>query len=47
MNFWRVTCTRLREIHVHNYAGGAQLGAATVFGRIVGNELAARAKRAK
>ena len=34
-------------IFFHNYAGGAQLGAATVFGRIVGNELAARAKRAK
>ncbi|MDR3769782.1 MAG: FAD-dependent oxidoreductase [Sutterella sp.] len=34
-------------IFFHNYAGGAQLGAATVFGRIVGNELAARAKRVK
>ena len=31
----------------HNYAGGAQLGAATVFGRIAGNEIAARAKAQK
>ena len=31
-------------IFFHNYAGGAQLGAATVFGRIAGKELAARAK---
>lgn len=32
-------------IFFHNYAGGAQLGAATVFGRIAGKELAARAKQ--
>ena len=32
-------------IFFHNYAGGAQLGAATVFGRIADNELAARAKK--
>lgn len=31
-------------IFYHNYAGGAQLGAATVFGRIAGAELAKRAK---
>ena len=34
-------------IFFHNYAGGAQLGAATVFGRIAGAEMAARAKAAK
>lgn len=34
-------------IFFHNYAGGAQLGAATVFGRIAGREMAARAKAAK
>ena len=34
-------------IFFHNYAGGAQLGAATVFGRIAGNEIAARAKAQK
>jgi fumarate reductase flavoprotein subunit len=34
-------------IFYHNYAGGAQLGAATVFGRIAGREMAARAKQAK
>ena len=34
-------------IFFHNYAGGAQLGAATVFGRIAGNELARRAKSLK
>ncbi len=33
-------------IFFHNYAGGAQLGAATVFGRIAGKELAARANSA-
>lgn len=32
-------------IFFHNYAGGAQLGAATVFGRIAGREMAERAKR--
>lgn len=32
-------------IFYHNYAGGAQLGAATVFGRIAGVEMAQRAKR--
>lgn len=30
-----------------NYIGGAQFGAATVFGRIAGREMAARAKRAR
>lgn len=34
-------------IFFHNYAGGAQLGAATVFGRIAGAELAKRAKAKK
>lgn len=34
-------------IFYHNYAGGAQLGAATVFGRIAGREMAARAKAKK
>jgi flavocytochrome c len=34
-------------IFFHNYAGGAQLGAATVFGRIAGKELADRAAAAK
>ncbi len=34
-------------IFFHNYAGGAQLGAATVFGRIAGKELAERAAKAK
>ena len=34
-------------IFFHNYAGGAQLGAATVFSRIAGNEIAARAKAQK
>lgn len=34
-------------IFFYNYAGGAQLGAATVFGRIAGTQLAARAKAAK
>ncbi|MCF0254136.1 MAG: FAD-binding protein [Duodenibacillus sp.] len=33
-------------IFFYNYAGGAQLGAATVFGRIAGAQLAARAKKA-
>lgn len=32
-------------IFFHNYAGGAQLGAALVYGRIAGAELAARAKK--
>ncbi len=32
-------------IFFHNYAGGAQLGAATVFGRIAGAQMAQRAKR--
>ena len=32
-------------IFFHNYAGGAQLGAAVVFGRIAGAELAKRAKK--
>lgn len=32
-------------IFFHNYAGGAQLGAATVFGRIAGQEMASRAKQ--
>jgi succinate dehydrogenase/fumarate reductase flavoprotein subunit len=31
-------------IFFFNYAGGAQLGAATVFGRIAGEQMAARAK---
>lgn len=34
-------------IFFHNYAGGAQLGAATVFGRIAGKEMAQRAAAAK
>ena len=34
-------------IFFHNYAGGAQLGAATVFGRVAGVEMANRAKKAK
>ena len=34
-------------IFYFNYAGGAQLGAATVFGRIAAREMAARAKKAK
>ena len=34
-------------IFFHNYAGGAQLGAATVFGRIAGKEMAQRASQAK
>ncbi|MDO4938305.1 MAG: FAD-dependent oxidoreductase [Sutterellaceae bacterium] len=34
-------------IFFYNYAGGAQLGAATVFGRIAGAEIAARAKKTK
>lgn len=34
-------------IFFHNYAGGAQLGAATVFGRIAGAEMVKRAKAAK
>lgn len=34
-------------IFFHNYAGGAQLGAATVFGRIAGKEMADRAQQAK
>lgn len=34
-------------IFFHNYAGGAQLGAATVFGRIAGKEMAERAAKAK
>lgn len=34
-------------IFFFNYAGGAQLGAATVFGRVAGAEMAARAKSAK
>lgn len=34
-------------IFFNDYAGGAQLGAATVFGRIAGREMVARAKRAK
>lgn len=33
-------------IFFHNYAGGAQLGAATVFGRVAGVEMANRAKKA-
>lgn len=33
-------------IFFHDYAGGAQLGAATVFGRIAGKEMAERAKQA-
>ena len=33
-------------IFYHNYAGGAQLGAATVFGRVAGVELANNAKKA-
>lgn len=33
-------------IFFHNYAGGAQLGAATVFGRIAGREIASRVKKA-
>ena len=32
-------------IFFHNYAGGAQLGAALVYGRIAGAELAKRAKK--
>mgnify|MGYP000161093747 CR=1 FL=1 len=32
-------------IFFHNYAGGAQLGAATVFGRIAGREIASRVKK--
>ena len=32
-------------IFFFNYAGGAQLGAATVYGRIAGRELANRAKQ--
>ena len=34
-------------IFFYNYAGGAQLGAATVFGRVAGVEMANRAKSAK
>ena len=34
-------------IFFHNYAGGAQLGAATVFGRIAGAEMVKRAKATK
>ncbi len=34
-------------IFFHNYAGGAQLGAATVFGRIAGKEMAQRAATSK
>ncbi len=34
-------------IFFHNYAGGAQLGAAAVFGRIAGREMAQRSKARK
>ena len=34
-------------IFFHNYAGGAQLGAATVFGRIAGRDMARNAAKAK
>ena len=42
----RTICFSAGGIFFHNYAGGAQLGAATVFGRVAGVEMANRAKKA-